>query len=194
MENNHTQKPPLLKLFPIFFKVGAFTVGGGLAMLSVLHHEIVTARKWIDEKSFSKQVTVATSIPGAIIVNFSILYGFKVRGFRGAFLCCTGVVMPAFLIMLFVSAFLFPYFDHPVVFSFLRGASASVSALLAYTAFSLGRTMLRGILKIVLSAAAFLITLAPWIHPVFTILLIGSIGYFLLWRRDSIREKGSNHE
>lgn len=178
--------PPisLLKLFVVFFKVGAVTLGGGLAMLSVLRHEMVFGRKWLSDDQFSEQVTMATSIPGAIIVNFSLIHGFNTRNWKGALFSCAGVVSPSFVIMLIVAAFLSPYFDHPLVVSFLRGASASVAAIIAHTAFSLGRITLKSKKQIVLKGAltmvAVIISLAPGIHPVFAVVVGGVAGFYLL--------------
>ena len=175
--------PGLPELFFIFFRVGALTIGGGLAMISVLRHEL-GRKKLISEEQFVETFAGATSIPGAIVVNFAFLHGYNLRGWAGGVFSLAGVVMPSFLIMLIVVIFLFPYFDNPAVHSFLRGTASSVAGLLAYTAFSFGKKMVKNPLSALLALIAMVLAILPWIHPLFGLILVGVAGNFLI-KRDS---------
>ena len=73
-----------LNLFLTFLKIGAFTFGGGTAMIPLLKEEFVDKKKWIDEEEFKNIVIVAESTPGPIAVNSSTYIGYKVSGFFGA--------------------------------------------------------------------------------------------------------------
>ena len=72
------------ELFTTFFKIGSFTFGGGYAMLPLIEQELITKRRWIEQKEFLDLLTLAQSVPGPIAVNTSVFVGYKVRGFGGS--------------------------------------------------------------------------------------------------------------
>lgn len=71
-----------LESFGIFFKIGAFTIGGGYAMVPLIENEIVTKRKWIAQEDFIDLLAISQSAPGILAVNISIFIGYKLRGIR----------------------------------------------------------------------------------------------------------------
>ena len=71
-----------LEAFGIFFKIGAFTIGGGYAMVPLIENEIVTKRNWISKDDFIDLLAIAQSAPGILAVNISIFIGYKLRGIR----------------------------------------------------------------------------------------------------------------
>ena len=73
-----------LEAFGIFFKIGAFTIGGGYAMVPLIENEIVTKRNWISKDDFIDLLAIAQSAPGILAVNISIFIGYKLRGIRGS--------------------------------------------------------------------------------------------------------------
>ena len=73
-----------LESFGIFFKIGAFTIGGGYAMVPLIENEIVTKRKWIAQEDFIDLLAISQSAPGILAVNISIFIGYKLRGIRGS--------------------------------------------------------------------------------------------------------------
>ena len=73
-----------LEAFGIFFKIGAFTIGGGYAMVPLIENEIVTKRKWIAQEDFIDLLAISQSAPGILAVNISIFIGYKLRGIRGS--------------------------------------------------------------------------------------------------------------
>ena len=75
---------PLFGIFWTFFRIGLFTFGGGLAMTTVMRHELVLKRRWIKEESFLAELSTATLVPGAIAVNMAYLQGRRLRGTAGA--------------------------------------------------------------------------------------------------------------
>lgn len=74
----------LTTIFVSFLKIGMFTFGGGYAMLPLIERELITKRKWIEQKEFLDLLTLAQSVPGPIAVNTAVFVGYKVRGLRGA--------------------------------------------------------------------------------------------------------------
>ncbi|MFP4164979.1 MAG: chromate transporter [Chitinispirillaceae bacterium] len=182
-QNAELRKHSLMEIFLTFFRVGTVTLGGGLAMLSVLRHELLVKREWLRDEEFADELTGATSVPGAVVVNFAIFHGHRLRGVPGSAAALLGAVLPSFAIILVVATFLFPYSDHPWVSSFLKGASASVAGLLAHTAFTMAKTMAAKSTQAILAFATAMIALLPWIHPIFALLGIGALSFFLSGRK-----------
>lgn len=73
-----------LEAFSIFFKIGAFTIGGGYAMVPLIENEIVTKRNWIAKEDFIDLLAISQSAPGILAVNISIFIGYRLRGIRGS--------------------------------------------------------------------------------------------------------------
>lgn len=117
------------KLFLAFFKIGAFTFGGGYAMIPLIQHEVTEKNPWITDEDMLDIVAIAESTPGPIAVNSATFVGFRVCGVIGSVAATLGVVLPSFLIMLCVF-FLLNQFQHlqAVQYAFM-GIRACVLAL-----------------------------------------------------------------
>ena len=95
-----------LKLFLTFLKIGAFTFGGGWAMISIIEKEIVDKHKWLGREEFLDQLAVAQSLPGILAVNISVAVGDRLRGMKGSVCAALGTILPSFLIILVIAVFL----------------------------------------------------------------------------------------
>ncbi len=94
----------LLRLFISFFKVGAFSFGGGYAMLPMIYQEVDAFG--LSLKEFTDVVAVSQMTPGPIAVNTATYVGYRVAGFWGSAFSTFGVALPSFiLIMVIVSIF-----------------------------------------------------------------------------------------
>ena len=93
----------LFQLFIVFFKIGAFTFGGGWAMISIIEKEIVDKKHWVTKEEFLDLLAVAQSIPGILAVNMAVAVGDKIRGRRGAIISALGTIIPSFSMILFMS-------------------------------------------------------------------------------------------
>ena len=100
-----------LEAFGIFFKIGAFTIGGGYAMVPLIENEIVTKRNWISKDDFIDLLAIAQSAPGILAVNISIFIGYKLRGIRGSLVTALGTVLPSFVIILAIAMFFHNFKD-----------------------------------------------------------------------------------
>ena len=89
----------LKELFCTFFKIGAFTFGGGYAMISIIQKEAVEKKKWVSDEDILDVVAIAESTPGPIAINSSTFIGYKVMGFWGSFFATLGTVLPSFIII-----------------------------------------------------------------------------------------------
>ena len=98
----------LKNLFLTFAKIGAFTFGGGWAMISIIEREVVTKHHWLEKEEFLDLLAVAQSMPGILAVNISVVVGDKLRGLGGAVAAALGTILPSFLIILAIDIFLTP--------------------------------------------------------------------------------------
>lgn len=117
-------------LFVTFLKIGAFTFGGGYAMIPLIQKEVADKKKWITEDDILDIIAIAESTPGPIAVNSATFVGFKVAGFWGAFASTFGVVLPSFIIITFIAYLLKNFNDYKGVKYAFFGVRAGVLALI----------------------------------------------------------------
>lgn len=126
-------------LFSVFFKIGAFTFGGGYAMLPLIEAEVVHKRRWIDAKEFLDLVAVSQAAPGIMAVNVSIFIGYKLRGLPGAVVATLGAALPSFLIILLIALFFRNFRNNETAARIFMGIRPAVVALIAVPVLQLSR-------------------------------------------------------
>ena len=102
----HQKKQRVWELLLVFLKIGAFTFGGGYAMIPLIQREMVDNKKWISEKDILDIVAISESTPGPIAVNAATFVGYHVAGVAGATAATVGVVLPSFCIIACLAAIL----------------------------------------------------------------------------------------
>lgn len=119
-------------LFATFFKIGAFTFGGGWAMISIIEREIVDKHKWIEKEEFLDLLAIAQSLPGILAVNIATAVGDRIKGNRGSMVSALGTILPSFLIILLIAIFLTPDIikNNRIVSSIFMGIRPAVVALI----------------------------------------------------------------
>ena len=157
----------LWQLFTSFMKIGAFTIGGGYAMLPIIEAEVVTKRQWITSEDFLDMVVLAQTAPGILAMNISILVGEKIAGKRGAIVSALGAGLPSFVAILIFAMFLNQFQDNEYVARAFRAIRPAVIALIAVPVFKLAKTA-----KITLKTI--------WI-PILVALLIWLLGVSPIW-------------
>ncbi|MCL2099228.1 MAG: chromate transporter [Oscillospiraceae bacterium] len=95
----------LFLLFIKFFKIGAFTFGGGYAMLSLIYTEVVENTRWLSDKEMKNMIIIAESTPGVLAVNTAVFTGYKIAGIFGAVFAMFGVILPSVIIIGIISLF-----------------------------------------------------------------------------------------
>ena len=152
-----TKRQRLLPLFLTFLKIGAFTFGGGYAMIPLIQREVVDEKHWIGEDDILEIVAIAESTPGPIAINAATFIGYRVGGFFGALLATLGVVLPSFLIIAAIS-YVLDAFGHlrAVKYAFF-GIRAGVLALLFKALWSMYKKSEKHLVGYLLMAAAFLL-------------------------------------
>lgn len=167
-----------LKLFISFFKIGAFTFGGGWAMIPLIEREVVDKQNWIKREDFVDALAIAQSLPGVLAVNISILIGNKLRGLKGCLMATLGTILPSFLIILAIAIWFVQTYDNPVVERIFKGIRPAVVALIVSPVFSTAKTARINIKTVIIP---IIVALSIWlggISPIWFVLL-GAIGGIL---------------
>ena len=120
----------LLSLFFTFARIGAFTFGGGYAMLSLIEHTCVEKKKWITHDEMMEITVIAESTPGPIAINLATYIGYKKRKFLGSILATLGMVLPSFIIIFIISIFLDHFLEIVWVASAFKGIKIAVGILI----------------------------------------------------------------
>ena len=141
------KKKKILTLFLTFLKIGAFTFGGGYAMIAILENEFVENKKWMTKEEFLDMVAIAESTPGPIAINSATYIGYRQAGFWGSLLSTLGVVLPSFVIIYIISLF----FDKFLQFEYVQYAFKGIQACVVYLILSAGIKMLKGLKKTALN-------------------------------------------
>ncbi|MCF0173395.1 MAG: chromate transporter [Bacteroidales bacterium] len=171
-----------LELFLTFAKVGAFTIGGGLAMVSVIHDDLVTKKKWLDDEEFMDILAIAQTLPGLLAVNFSIFLGFRLKGTKGAILSTLGSILPPFVIILLIAMVFTSYKDIPAIEAIFKGIRPAVVALIAVPTIKLAVKGKLNWLSGTLALLTMLTIALLRVSPIYIILTVGiiaaAIAYF----------------
>lgn len=165
-------------IFATFFRIGLFTLGGGLAMSTVIRHELVLSRKWVRDEDFLAELSTATMVPGAIAVNIAYLQGRRLRGPFGSLAAVSGTILPSFIIILLVALFAMPWFANPRVEAFLHGCAVAVAGQLAFAGFVFARKRLRRPANMLICAVGVFLAGYLGLHPVLAVFSVGIAGYF----------------
>lgn len=175
----------LIKLFTIFFKIGAFTFGGGYAMIPLIQEEIVNKNEWIEEEEFLDIIALAQSIPGALAINTAAYIGYKKFGLRGAVIACLGAVLPSFFIILFIAKFLIGSINKDLMEKIFKGIRPAVVSLILVAVIKLKKGVKKTTFSYVVVIATVILITVFKVHPIFIIIASGSLGYFLYQEKKS---------
>lgn len=168
-----------LQLFATFFKIGAFTLGGGYAMLSMVEKAVVDQKKWIDADEFWDMIAVIQSLPGVFAVNTALYVGHRIDGTRGAVAAMLGAIIPSITIILLLATVFHEYRDLPVVERIFKGIRPCVVALILAPSLRMVKSAkLNWKTAIIPLATVFLIWWCK-ISPAYVIIaaIVGSFGY-----------------
>ncbi|MCR4645774.1 MAG: chromate transporter [Oscillospiraceae bacterium] len=168
-----------LDLFLTFLKIGAFTFGGGLAMIPLIQKEVCDNKHWLDEQDISDIVAISETTPGPVAINAATFVGYKTAGFSGACLATLGVVLPSFLIISLISLLLTQFQSIRAVQYAFMGIRAAVLALLLKALWMMFRSAKKNAVSYLLMGVSLVLTAFFKIDVVFVIIGCGLFG--LLW-------------
>lgn len=180
----------LLKLFITFLKIGAFTFGGGWAMISIIEKEIVEKRRWLNREEFFDLLAVAQSIPGILAVNMAVAVGDKLSGRKGSLCAALGTILPSFFIILTIAIFLTPDVikSNETVNRIFMGIRPAVVALIIAPVISSAKAAKIGwkTIAIPIVVALLIWSKLPYISNPIIYIILGAIGGYM-WHSRQVR-------
>lgn len=171
-----------VELFFTFFKVGLFTIGGGLAAIPLLQ-EYAISYGWVDNQMFADMIAISQSTPGPIGINMATYVGYEQFGVLGSVIATVGMVTPSIVIITIIAKFLTRFSKHPTVIRVLGGIRPAVVGIILAAAYSIAVSSLyipnqpkeMVISFILLVGFALLSKVTKW-HPAFYIIMAAIIG------------------
>ncbi len=182
----------LVELFLVFFKLGIFTIGGGIAMLPLLRQAIVEDKKWFTDEEFTDIIVVSQGLPGVVAVNMATFVGYRKRGFAGSLVSTIGVIMPSFMIILLVARGVATLNDNPYLGGAMAGLRAAALGLVVVAIIQLASTVVKGKWSVLAAVASFAMIVFLKINTIYVILFfiaIGALQAIIVGRRIDRRPK-----
>ena len=174
----------LFKIFSVFSKIGAFTIGGGYAMIPLIQDEM-GKRGWISDEELPNIIALAQSAPGILAVNVSIFAGYKLRGLKGSIAATIGTILPSFLAILIIAMFLTNYKDNPIVVRIFNGIRPVVVSLIAVPMINMARKNNKTWWAWVISAVSLILVAFLKVSPIYILLVIIVIAFSLYYFREN---------
>ena len=167
-----------LQLFWIYFKIGLFGFGGGYAVISMIHFEVVERYGWITDQQFTDLVAISQMTPGPIGINSATYIGYSVTGsVFGAALATFALCLPSFILVLLISYYLKKHRENPYIETVFKALKPVTVGLIASAALFLAtKETFFDFVSYILFFAALGLSLFTRIHPILTIALAGIAG------------------
>lgn len=169
----------MFSLFLHFFKIGAVTFGGGLAMLPIFKSDLVEKQKWLSEEEMLDCFSLAQCTPGVIAVNFATFVGYKQAGFLGGLIATAGVVTPSIIIITIIAAFVSNFTEIVWMQKALKGINVAVSVLLLRAVTGLSKKTIVDVFTLLIAVCAFALIFFFKVQVVWIVLGSGFLGYII---------------
>lgn len=189
------------KLFVTFMKIGAFTFGGGWAMISIIEREICDKYHWVNKADFLDLLAVAQSMPGILAVNISVSVGDKLKGFKGSLSAAIGTIIPSFLIILIIAVFLTPETikNNEIISKMFMGIRPAVVALIIAPVLTTAKAAKIGwkTAIIPIAVAVLIFSGLPFISNPIVFIILGALGgyiYYIVCKHRSLDNNGTKKE
>ena len=162
----------LFTIYFAFFKVGAFTFGGGLAMMPMLQKELIEKKQWLSEEELIDYYAVGQSTPGIIAVNVATFVGYKRAGILGGIFGTLGIISPSLIIIMILANLINSISDYPIVQKALTGINVAVAALLTSVIINFAKKTIKNVWNAIFMLISFLLIFALKV-PSFIVILFG---------------------
>ncbi|MCB5559753.1 chromate transporter [Anaerosalibacter bizertensis] len=166
----------LLNLFLSFLKIGAFTFGGGYAMIPLIEKEAVEIHGWLTTKEFIDILAVVEMTPGPIAINSATFLGYKVGGVLGSVLATTAVVLPSIIVIILIAHFLWKFKNSPYVDWAFKGIRPVVLGLIVSASISVAKNAFIDFKSVIIGGVLFYLISFKKLHPILAIILAGVAG------------------
>ena len=188
----HAEQPnsvSLWQLFITFLKVGAFTFGGGYAMIAILQEELVAKKRWITDADMLNMIVIAESTPGVIAVNTATSVGYRLRGVLGAIMATLGAVLPSFCIIFGLSFAIQAFQDNVWYQAAFNGIQACVIVLVINAFCKMVKQIGNDVFSYVVMFASFAVALFTNFNVIFVILIGAVLGICYTLIKQSVSAK-----
>ncbi len=172
MEDKHK----LLQLFWAFLKIGALTFGGGLAMMPIMHKEVVDKKGWVSDDDVLKMLVISESTPGVFAINSATFIGYKIGKFWGSLVATLAVTIPSFIIISLISLVFYQFKEIEAVMYAFYGIQVGVAVLIFKAAIKLGKKIHFNALSYIILVTAFGIAFFTNISVIYILLVSAVIG------------------
>lgn len=166
----------LWKLFITFCRMGAFTFGGGYAMLPMIQKEIVEKNKWATEEEVMDYYAIGQCTPGIIAVNTATFIGFKRKGISGSIAATAGMVFPSLVIITVIAMYFRQFQDYAIVKHAFGGIRVAVAALVANTVLKMLKKSVKDSLGLLIFGASFLAVAFLDVSPIIAVVISATLG------------------
>lgn len=178
------------QLFWSFFKLGLFTIGGGMAMIPLIQGIVVDEKHWMTEEEAVDCIAVSQGLPGVVAINMATYIGHQKKGIGGALAATIGVILPSFIIIIAIVKLLQGIGDNPYVKGALVGIKAAATGLIAFSAYKVGKQVLKKPFQWILALASFGLIAGLSVSAVWAI--VGGIAAGLVYT--AVMEKRKNRD
>lgn len=182
-----------LQLWLTFMKIGAFTFGGGWAMISIIEREIVDRHKWIERDEFLDLLAIAQAMPGILAVNISVVVGDRLKGVKGSIAAAIGTILPSFVIILAIAIFLTPdtIKNNEVLSRIFKGIRPAVVALIIAPVITTARAAKINWKTIIIPVAVALLIYSklPFVSNPILYIVLGAVGGYIDYTRSILKNR-----
>ena len=166
----------MLELFVTFFKLGLFTIGGGVAMIPILSNIMVKDKKWFTEDEMIDIIAICQGLPGVIAINMATYVGFKKLGLIGSFVATFGVILPSFVIIVIIAKGMNFIDGNPYVQGALGGLRAAALGLIIIAVYQVAKGVIKDAFSAIGAALSFILIAVLKINVVYIIVLFLALG------------------
>jgi len=175
-------------LFFTFFKIGAFTFGGGYAMFPIFQRELSEKRNWVTQEDLMDCYAIGQCTPGVIAVNTASFVGFKTKGVIGAILSTLGMIMPSIIIITIIAALIGNFSDNQIVKSALSGIRIAVCGMVMVTIYNLIKKNIVDIFSAIIALATFFLIIIFNLSTIYAVIASAVVGIII----SAIRKKNKS--
>lgn len=180
----------LLLLFWMFLKIGSTAFGGFMALISVVENMVVSRRKLMPHDDMLDGISLASILPGPVAVNVVAFVGYQLRGFAGAAISATAVILPSFVLIIVLTAVYFQWGSLPVMDKLFMGFLPAVCAIIFNTAWGMSRKTIKTVQEgLILAVAATLLLYIKSFYVTFGIIACAALVGLLLFRNQETTNK-----
>ena len=176
----------LWQIFAVFAKIGAFTIGGGYAMIPIIQDEM-SRRGWISEEELPDIVALSQSAPGVMAVNISIFAGYRLRGVKGSIAATLGSITPSFCIILAIAMVFTSFKDNPWVVKAFKGIRPAVIALIAVPMVNMAKKCCKAWWAWALAIGALILVAFLDVSPIYILLCVIAVSFGFTYYKEKWR-------